>query len=81
MSRLYHLKRVLWLGGVFAAAASTSAAQQPDGSFAGRLPVCNNFTNVPNAPCVAAASFSNSDFGFDYSTTVDAPAGEPTIGH
>src|SRR6266853_2790280 len=30
MGRLYHLKRVLWLGGVFAAAVLTSAAQQPD---------------------------------------------------
>src|SRR6266481_132722 len=30
MGRLYHLKRVLWLGVVFAAAVSTSAAQQPD---------------------------------------------------
>src|SRR5216684_452396 len=30
MGRLYHLKRVLWVGVVFAAAVSTSAAQQPD---------------------------------------------------
>jgi len=30
MGRLYHLKRALWLGGVFAAAALTSSAQQPD---------------------------------------------------
>src|SRR5258708_14918831 len=30
MGRLYHLKRVLWVGVVFAAAVSTSAAQQTD---------------------------------------------------
>jgi maltoporin len=30
MGRLYHLKRALWLGGLFAAAVLTSTAQQPD---------------------------------------------------
>jgi hypothetical protein len=71
----------------------TPATQLPDGTFAGRLPPCvaspiGAAALAPAAavasgpPCVANAFFTtDSDFGDEYATTIDAPPGDPWVGH
>jgi hypothetical protein len=66
------------------------ATLQPDGTFAGRLPPCTRDTAAAAAaagpvfsgpPCVENADFFAGEGGDVYSTTVLAPAGEPSMSH
>jgi hypothetical protein len=75
----------------FTTVDGTPATQLPDGTFAGQLPACAaegdaavaaNQAVAGSPPCVATASFTtDTDFGDQYSTTVDAPPGDPWMSH